>query len=98
MADRPLSIRAGPVGQLTDPIADVESDGKGVPILIKHYAKLGGRMLGFNVDKEFSDVLDGLVLVDLRRSDRTVLQRYLGEDGLNAFLRYHGLVPSETPV
>jgi putative hemolysin len=84
--------------QLTDPIADVESDGKGVPILIKHYAKLGGRMLGFNVDKEFSDVLDGLVLVDLRRSDRTVLQRYLGEDGLNAFLRYHGLVPSETPV
>ena len=83
--------------QLTDPIADVESDGKGVPILLKHYAKLGGRMLGFNVDKEFSDVLDGLVLVDLRRTDRTVLQRYMGEDGMRAFLGYHGVVPSGTP-
>jgi putative hemolysin len=82
--------------QLTDPIADVEPDGKGVPILLRHYAKLGGRMLGFNVDKEFSDVLDGLVLVDLRQTDRTVLQRYLGEDGMQAFLSYHGLLPSGT--
>ncbi len=84
--------------QLTDPIADVETDGKGVPILLKHYAKLGGRMLGFNVDKEFSDVLDGLVLVDLRQTDRTALQRYLGEDGMEAFLSYHGLCPSEVPA
>jgi len=30
----------------------------------QHYAKLGGRMLGFSVDKGFPDVLDGLVLVD----------------------------------
>lgn len=82
--------------QLTDPIADVESDGKGVPILLKHYAKLGGRMLGFNVDKEFSDVLDGLVLVDLRQTDRAVLKRHMGEDGTRAFLSYHGLFPSET--
>ncbi len=84
--------------QLTDPIADVEADGKGVPILLKHYAKLGGRMLGFNVDKDFSDVLDGLVLVDLRQTDRTALQRYLGEDGMGAFLSYHGLCPSEVPA
>jgi len=82
--------------QLTDPIADVEPDGKGVPILLKHYAKLGGRMLGFNVDKDFSDVLDGLVLVDLRQTDRTVLQRYMGEDGMRAFLGYHGLVSPAT--
>jgi len=80
--------------QLTDPISDVEIDGKGVPILLKHYAKLGGRILAFNVDKEFSDVLDGLVLVDLRQTERTVLQRYLGEDGAEAFLSYHGLCTS----
>jgi putative hemolysin len=90
-AHRGLHSKIQHLDQLTDPIADVESDGKGVPILIKHYAKLGGRMLGFNVDKEFSDVLDGLVLVDLRKSDRTVLQRYLGDDGLKTFLSYHGL-------
>jgi putative hemolysin len=103
---RPRWLRQGPhyaphskiqdLDQLTDPIADVESDGKGVPILLKHYAKLGGRMLGFNVDKEFSDVLDGLVLVDLRQTDRTVLQRYMGGDGMQAFLGYHGVLPSGT--
>ncbi len=77
--------------QLADPIADVESDGKGVPILLKQYAKLGGQLVSFNVDRNFSDVLDGLVLVDLRRTNPDVLQRYMGEDGMEAFRRYHGV-------
>jgi len=103
---RPRWLRQGPqyaphskiqdLDQLTDPIADVEADGKGVPILLRHYSRLGGRILGFNVDRNFSDVLDGLVLVDLRQTDRTVLQRYLGEDGMRAFLGYHGLIATET--
>ena len=78
--------------ELAAPISDVESDGKGLPILIKQYAKLGGRIVSFNVDRKFSDVLDGLVLVDLRETDRNVLERYMGKDGLKAFRRYHGLV------
>jgi putative hemolysin len=77
--------------ELTDPIGDVESDGKGVPILIKQYAKLGGRLLSFNVDRDFSNVLDGLVVVDLKRTDPTVLERYVGKDGILAFQRYHGI-------
>jgi hypothetical protein len=77
--------------ELTDPIADVEADGKGVPILIKQYARLGGRLLSFNVDRDFSDVLDGLVLVDLRRSNPAILERYVGKDGILAFQRYHGV-------
>ena len=76
---------------LADPIADLEVDGKGLPILIKQYAKLGGRLLSFNVDRDFSDVLDGLVVVDLRRTDPAVLERYVGKDGILAFQRYHGL-------
>lgn len=83
---------------LADPIADVESDGKGIPILIKHYDRLGGRMLSFNVDREFSNVLDGLVLVDLRKSDPVLLQRYMGEDGLQGFWSYHGLCLSGEPA
>ncbi len=76
---------------LADPIADLENDGKGIPILIKHYARLGGRMLSFNVDRTFSNVLDGLVLVDLRRSDPVLLARYMGEAALTCFRSYHGL-------
>jgi putative hemolysin len=76
---------------LADPIGDLETDGKGIPILLKQYAKLGGRLVCFNVDRNFSDVLDGLVLVDLRRTDRTALERYMGKDGVEGFRRYHGL-------
>lgn len=71
------------------PIADIEPDGKGVPILLKQYAKLGGRILSFNVDRQFSNVLDGLVFVDLRQTDPVVLERYMGKDGVAAFQRYH---------
>jgi putative hemolysin len=78
--------------ELSAPISDVESDGKGLPILLKQYAKLGGRIVSFNVDRKFSDVLDGLVLVDLRETDRNALERYMGKDGLKAFQQYHGLV------
>jgi putative hemolysin len=69
-------------------IADLETDGKGVPILLKQYLKLGGKLLGFNVDPHFSDALDGLVLVDLRRTEREILNRYMGKSGSTRFLQY----------
>jgi putative hemolysin len=78
--------------ELSEPITDVESDGKGLPILLKQYAKIGGKLLGFNVDRKFSDVLDGLVLVDLRQTDAAVLDRYMGKAAAAEFRRMHGLV------
>jgi hypothetical protein len=42
-------------------IADIEDDGEGVPVLIRQYLKIGGRLLGFNVDPSFSDALDVLI-------------------------------------
>ena len=67
-------------------IADVETDGKGVPVLLRQYVKLGGKLLGFNVDPHFSDALDGLVLVDLRKTERDVLDRYMGKEGAESFV------------
>jgi putative hemolysin len=77
--------------ELSEPIADVEIDGKGLPILLKQYAKVGGKLLGFNVDRKFSDVLDGLVVVDLRQTEASVLERYMGREEAAAFRRCHGL-------
>lgn len=77
--------------ELSQPIADVELDGKGLPILLRQYAKVGGKFLGFNVDRKFSDVLDGLVLVDLRETEPTVLERYMGREAVAEFRRHHGL-------
>ncbi|MBZ5679239.1 MAG: lysophospholipid acyltransferase family protein [Acidobacteriia bacterium] len=75
--------------ELSQPIADVETDGKGLPILIRQYAKVGGKILGFNVDRKFSNVLDGLVVVDLRQTVPCVLERYMGREGLATFRDYH---------
>jgi hypothetical protein len=77
------------VEDLSNPIADVETDGKGLPILLKQYANVGGKFLGFNVDRKFSDVLDGLVVVDLRETEPAVLERYMGREGVASFRRYH---------
>jgi putative hemolysin len=77
--------------ELGEPISDVEEDGKGVPILIKQYMKLGGRLVGFNLDRKFSDVVDGLVIVDLCKTDPPVLERYMGKEGYAAFRRFHQL-------
>lgn len=70
-------------------IAEIESDGKGVPVLLRQYLKLGGELLGFNVDKNFSDVLDGLVLVDLRKTGAARLEAYMGKDEAARFLQSH---------
>jgi hypothetical protein len=77
--------------QLAEPISDVEEDGKGLPILIKQYDKVGGRLVGFNLDRKFSDVVDGLVIVDLRQTDAAVLERYMGKEGYRNFRRAHPL-------
>ena len=77
--------------ELSQPIADVEADGKGLPILLRQYSKIGGKMIGFNVDRKFSNVLDGLVVVDLRQTEPAVLERYMGRDAARAFREFHGL-------
>jgi hypothetical protein len=69
-------------------VETIEADGKGVPVLLIQYLKLGGRLLGFNIDPEFSDALDGLIMVDLRAADPRMLARYMGHDGAAAYLSY----------
>ncbi len=73
-------------GSINDLIAELESDGKPMPVLLRQYLKLNGKLLGFNVDPDFGDVLDGLLLVDLTEVDRGVLNRYMSKDGADQFL------------
>ncbi|MGA1529977.1 MAG: lysophospholipid acyltransferase family protein [Kiritimatiellia bacterium] len=72
-------------------IADIETGLDGVPILLRQYLRLGGKLLAFNVDPDFSYVLDGLILVDLTRTDPKMLERYMGREQTRAFLDYHGV-------
>ena len=74
-------------------ISDIEQNGTGIPILLKHYMKLGGKFLGFNVDPKFNNALDALVLVDLARTDLRILGRYMGQQRAVSFLHFNGVGP-----
>ncbi|MBL9185085.1 MAG: lysophospholipid acyltransferase family protein [Verrucomicrobiaceae bacterium] len=72
-------------------VSSVETDGKGIPVLLKHYLKLNATILSFNVDKDFSDVLDGLIMVDFKEIDPRTLSKYMGEEKCRAYLSQHGI-------
>jgi putative hemolysin len=76
------------VDDLSAMLGDLEPNRAGVPVLLRQYLRLGGKLLGFNVDRKFSNVLDGLILVDLTRTDRKLLERYLGKSESETFLEF----------
>jgi putative hemolysin len=76
------------IEELSTLVADIELDRKGVPILLKQYLKLGGELVGFNVDRNFANALDGLIVVDLRKTDVRLLERYLTKEGAATFLMH----------
>ncbi len=86
------------IEELSAWVSGIETDGKGVPILIKQYLKLGGKLLSFNIDSSFGNVLDGLIMVDLTRTDPKILKRYMGSEGFAAFSDYHREAYQEQPL
>lgn len=83
------TVLCGDVDELSDIVADLEPGQAGVPVLLRQYLRLGGRLLGFNVDPEFSNALDGLIVVDLTRTERKLVERYLGREEAAQFLAFH---------
>jgi predicted MPP superfamily phosphohydrolase len=72
-------------------VSEIESDHKGVPVLLRHYLRMNGNLLSFNIDPDFGQCLDGLIVVDLTRSEHKLLRVYLGVEGARSFLRYHNI-------
>ena len=79
---------AGDVQTLADLIEDIEN-GRGLPVLLRQYLKLGGEVLSFNVDPDFNAALDALIVVDLVRADATAIGRYMGAENLKRYHAYH---------
>jgi len=66
-------------------VKDIEG-GRTVPVLFKHYLKLGGRIGGFHVDTAFR-TLDAFLCIDLADAPPAMLQRYMGREQAVTFLR-----------
>lgn len=63
-------------------VDEVERGKRAVPVLLRHYLRLNAKLLAFNVDPDFGDVVDALMLVDLRQIDDRIIRYYVGEEGL----------------
>jgi putative hemolysin len=87
---RRIASIAADVEDVSAAISDIERDSKGVPVLLRQYLKAGGRLLGFNVDPKFSNVLDALIATDLRDAPLPLLERCMGRSEARAFLASHG--------
>jgi putative hemolysin len=78
----------GPAAPVSTVIADVDQldvvikqlEGRqGIPVLLRQYLRLNATLLGFNLDPDFGDALDALMMVDIRRIPAPLRLRYLGE-------------------
>lgn len=70
-------------------IRDVEPTGQGMPVLMKKYLQLGGRVMGFNIDPLFNDTLDAMLILDLcdvpKEKIDMVAREYAGENVYERF-------------
>jgi putative hemolysin len=85
-----LLTALGDLQLLSRVIARVDT-GKGVPVLLRQYLGLKGKLVCFNVDPAFNDALDGLIVVDLRKVPQKTLGRYMGSDESKTYLSTHGV-------
>lgn len=81
------------IAKLSRFVEEVEPYNYSMPVLLKKYVKLGGKIIGFNVDPKFSNALDGLLILDLLKvpaeiitslskeiNDRSILERFNASD------------------
>ncbi|MEZ8270684.1 lysophospholipid acyltransferase family protein [Vibrio splendidus] len=63
--------------------------GKGLPVLLRQYLGMNGKLVCFNVDPSFNDALDGLIVVNLKKVPLKTLGKYMGRDLAQDYLEQH---------
>jgi putative hemolysin len=81
----PLSVE-----ELAELVGSIEGNGTGIPVLVRHYLKVGAVLHSVALDRGFSDTPGVLLTVDLRSTSKRALQMFLG-DGYSSYLQQHGI-------
>lgn len=55
-------------------LSTIEPEHIKVPVLLKQYTKLNAKFISFNLDPNFSDALDGLMILDLKKLPPEIIQ------------------------
>lgn len=87
LPDVPPEVAGNP-DAVDELVGDIEED-RNLPILLRQYLRLGGEVLGFNVDPAFQSALDALIVVDFARVPPPVLARYMGKEAAERYLARH---------
>ncbi|MFT4583652.1 MAG: putative hemolysin [Gammaproteobacteria bacterium] len=83
---------------ISDLLSTVESDDKGVPVLLRQYLKFGGHILGFNIDPNFNNAIDCLLWCDLMETESRLLSKYMGSEAAEDYRRVHESVQTDEPI
>jgi len=96
-----LLEKANDLNKLDKLIEEIETTNDRLPVLLKKYLKLNGKIVGFNVDPLFNNCLDGLLVLDLfdvpvdtisslskELNDESLMTRFYGYGGI-------GEIPAE---
>ena len=72
-------------------IIDLENKQRGLPVLVKRYLQLNAKILAFNIDVNFNNSLDGLILLDLKNVPEKTLKMLSKDMNINAVERFKNL-------
>lgn len=77
------------IDDVSEMISDYELSYDSVPVLLKQYLKLGGRIAGFNIDEGFGNSLESFMFVDLRKTPQKTMEFYMTPEGYRTFHKNH---------
>lgn len=70
-------------------VHEIEPDGRQIPILVKQYMKMGGKVVRFNVDPDFNYCIDGMVAIRVSEADPRMMRRYMGAEAFAEYCKMH---------
>jgi len=71
-------------------------NGRGLPVLLRQYLRLNGRVLAVSRDPQFADAMDALIVVDLLEMPAGHLERYCGREGAERIRQHHAGLAHES--
>lgn len=74
LTDSLVDVMHADLKKLEAVIGDVEESAMRVPVLLKKYIKQNAKIIGFNVDPNFNDALDGLIILDIQDLPENTLE------------------------
>jgi len=72
--------------QLLSNLVSRLENGRSLPVLIRQYLTFNGRFVCFNIDPDFNQAIDGLIIVDLTKVSQNTLGKYMGQADAEKYL------------